>query len=57
VAKNPKQHEALQARRERQRIDGAAAMKEYLNAQEAMRRKTERLRAERLAKEAREQNS
>lgn len=48
--KNPKQHEALLAKRERQRVEGAIAMREYLAAQEATRRKTKKLRALRLAK-------
>ena len=60
VLKNPKQQEALIAKRERQRVEGAVAMKEYLRAQEATRQKTKRLRAQRLAQEsappAREQN-
>jgi hypothetical protein len=50
--KNPKQHEALLARREKQRIEGAVAMREYLADQEATRRKTKRLRELRLAREA-----
>jgi hypothetical protein len=54
MVKNPKQQEALHARRERQRIEGAVAMKEYVAAEEAMRRRTRRLREERLAREAAE---
>jgi hypothetical protein len=50
--KNPKQHEALLARREKQKIEGAVAMKEYLADQEATRRKTKKLRELRLAREA-----
>ena len=50
--KNPKQHEALLARREKQRVEGAVAMREYLADQEATRRKTKRLRELRLAREA-----
>lgn len=52
VSKNPKQQEALLAKRERQRVEGAVAMREYLAAQDAMRARTRRLRAERLAREA-----
>jgi hypothetical protein len=51
MRKSPQQHEALLARREKQRIEGAVAMKEYLARQEATRQKTKRLRAERLARE------
>lgn len=49
--KNPKQHEALLARREKQKIEGAVAMKEYLAQEAATRRKTKQLRELRLAKE------
>ena len=49
--KDPKQHEALIARRERQKVEGAVAMKEYLAGEEATRRRTKRLRELRLAKE------
>ena len=52
MVKNPKQQAALLARRERQRIEGAVAMKDYLASEEAMRRKTKRLREERLRREA-----
>ena len=52
MSKNPQQQEALHARRERQKIEGAVAMKEYLQSEEATRRKTKRLRELRLAKEA-----
>ena len=52
MSKNPKQQEALFAKRERQRVEGAVAMREYLSAAEAMRAKTKRLRELRLAKEA-----
>ena len=51
MSKNPKQQEALFARRERQKVEGAVAMKDYLAAEEATRRKTKRLRELRLAKE------
>lgn len=51
--KNPRQ-EALAAKREKQRIEGAIAMREYLAAEEATRRRTKRLRALRLEKEAAE---
>jgi hypothetical protein len=51
MSKNPKQQEALLARRERQKVEGAVAMKDYLAAEEATRRKTKRLRELRLAKE------
>jgi hypothetical protein len=57
VSKNPKQQEALHARRERQRVEGAAAMKEYLAAEIATRQKTKRLRELRLAKEAAERQN
>ena len=53
--KNPKQHEALLARREKQKIEGAVAMKEYIAQEAATRRKTKQLRELRLAKEQREQ--
>jgi hypothetical protein len=49
--KNPKQHEALLARREKQKIEGAVAMKEYIAQEAATRRKTKQLRELRLAKE------
>ncbi len=52
--KNPKQQQALIEKRERQRVEGAVAMREYLESEEATRRKTKRLREMRLAKEARE---
>jgi hypothetical protein len=54
MVKNPEQRAALFARRERQRVEGAVAMREYLAAEEATRRKTKRLREARLAKEAAE---
>ena len=54
MSKNPKQQEALLAKRERQRVEGAVAMREYLAAQDAMRARTRRLRAERLARQAAE---
>ena len=54
MVKNPKQQEALFARRERQKIEGAVAMKEYLAKEDATRRNTKRLRELRLAKEAAE---
>ena len=44
--------EASFKRREAQARDGAKAMTEYIAAQAAMRAKTEKLRAMRLAKEA-----
>jgi hypothetical protein len=49
---NPKPREELAVRRERQRVEGAIAMKEYRQAEEATRHKTRRLREMRLAKEA-----
>ena len=52
--KNPKQQQALIEKRERQRVEGAVAMREYLASEEATRRKTKRLREMRLAKEASE---
>jgi len=57
MVKNPKQREELFARRERQRVEGAVAMKEYLAAEEATRRKTKKLRDQRLAREASEQDA
>ena len=42
------------ARREKQKIEGAIAMKEYLAKEAATRRQTKRLRELRLAKEANE---
>jgi hypothetical protein len=54
MVKNPKRLEALHARRERQRVEGAVAMKEYVAAEEATRRRTKRLREERLARETAE---
>lgn len=50
--KNPKQRQALIEKRERQRVEGAVAMKEYIEAGEAARRRTKQLRAMRLAHEA-----
>ncbi len=52
---NPKPREELSVRRERQRVEGAIAMKEYRQAEEATRRKTRLLREQRLAREAAEQ--
>jgi hypothetical protein len=57
MVKNPKQREELFARRERQRVEGAVAMKEYLANAEATRRKTKRLREQRLAQQSAEQQS
>jgi hypothetical protein len=54
MVKNPEQQAALIARKERQRVEGAVAMKEYVAQEEATRRKTKRLRELRLAKEATE---
>ena len=54
MVKNPEQQAALFARKERQRVEGAVAMKEYVAQEEATRRKTKRLRELRLAKEATE---
>jgi hypothetical protein len=51
MVKNPKQQEALLARREKQKVEGAIAMKEYLANEIATRRKTQKLREQRLAKE------
>lgn len=51
MVKNPKQLEALHARRERQRVEGAVAMKDYLAAEEATRRRTRLLREQRLKRE------
>ena len=50
--KDPKQQQALIEKRERQRVEGAVAMREYLQAEQATRRKTKRLRELRLAKES-----
>jgi hypothetical protein len=47
----------LLAKRERQRVEGAVAMKEYLAAEEATRQKTKRLRAIRLARENADQRA
>lgn len=49
---NPRPREELSVRRERQRVEGAIAMKEYRQAEEAARRKTKQLRETRLAREA-----
>ena len=54
MVKNPEQQAALFARREKQKIEGAIAMKEYLATEEATRRRTKRLRELRLAKQAAE---
>lgn len=54
MVKNPEQQAALFARRERQKIEGAVAMKEYLAKEDATRRRTRLLREQRLAKEATE---
>jgi hypothetical protein len=54
MAKNPEQQAALIARKERQRVEGAVAMKEYIAQEEATRRRTKRLREQRLAREAME---
>jgi hypothetical protein len=51
MVKNPKQQEALLARREKQKVEGAIAMEEYLAQEIATRRKTQKLREMRLAKE------
>ena len=48
----PPSREELALRRERMAQDGAAAMAEYLAEQEAIAEKTARLRAARLAREA-----
>jgi len=48
--------EASFKRKEQQARDGAIAMTEYIADQKAVRAKTERLRALRLAKEAAEAN-
>jgi hypothetical protein len=55
MVKNPEQQAALHARREKQKIEGAIAMKEYLAKEAATRRQTKRLRELRLAKQAAEQ--
>ncbi len=55
MAKNPEQQAALIARKERQRVEGAVAMKEYIAQEEATRRRTKRLREQRLAREAMEE--
>jgi hypothetical protein len=55
VSKSPKDMERAQAafhKKEMQQREGAVAMAEYNAANTAMRAKTERLRALRLAKEA-----
>jgi hypothetical protein len=49
--------EASFKRKEQQARDGAIAMTEYIAEQKAVRAKTERLRALRLAKEAAEANN
>ena len=49
--------EATFKRKEQQAREGAIAMSEYLAGQKAVRAKTERLRALRLAKEAAEANT
>jgi hypothetical protein len=49
--------EAAFKRKEAQARDGAIAMAEYVAAQSAMRAKTERLKALRLAKEAAERQT
>ena len=54
--KNPEQQAALLARREKQKIEGAVAMKEYIAQEAATRRKTKQLRELRLAKEQSEQS-
>ena len=54
MVKNPEQQAALLARREKQKIEGAIAMNEYLAKEAATRRQTKRLRELRLAKEANE---
>ncbi len=54
MVKNPEQQAALLARREKQKIEGAIAMTEYLAKEAATRRRTKRLRELRLAKEANE---
>ena len=54
MVKNPEQQAALLAKRERQKIEGAVAMKDYLAQEEATRRKTKQLREQRQAKEAAE---
>ena len=41
-----------QSRKEQQAQEGAAAWKEYLEQEDATRRKTARLRAQRLARDA-----
>jgi hypothetical protein len=50
----PATREDLAARRQRMAEDGALAMAEYLAEQKAVTERTARLRAERLAREARE---
>jgi hypothetical protein len=54
MVKNPEQQAALFARREKQKVEGAIAMKEYLAKEAATRRRTKLLRELRLAKEATE---
>ena len=54
MVKNPEQQAALLARREKQKVEGAIAMNEYLAKEAATRRQTKRLRELRLAKEANE---
>lgn len=54
MVKNPQQQAALLARRQKQKIEGAAAMKDYLAAEDATRRKTKQLRELRAAKQAAE---
>ena len=52
MSKNPEQQEALLAKRERQRVEGAMAMREYLAAQDATRRQDQAPARWRLAREA-----
>jgi hypothetical protein len=44
--------EPIQVRRERLQLEGREAMADYRRAEQRMRERTERLRAERLAREA-----
>ena len=50
--KDPKAHDELFAKREKQKTEGAMAMNDYIAAGEATRKKTAQLRELRLAKEA-----
>jgi hypothetical protein len=48
----PKDMEALRKRRQQQAVEGAQAMVEYLRTNQAVYERLDRLRAERLARQA-----